>query len=112
MRTHRGVHRRIGALDMVPFVPLRDLGLANAVARVRAFREALGRTHGVPVYFPCRSRLPNPGAEAARRGIAVARAERVGLAPRTAFDGRSPDSVGLPDLTPAHYLDTHLDGLP
>jgi len=51
-------------------------------------------------------------AEAARRGIAVARAEMVGRAPRAAFDGRSPGSVGLPDLTPAHYLDTHLDGLP
>jgi hypothetical protein len=51
-------------------------------------------------------------AEAARRGIAGARAELVGLVPRAAFDGRFPGSVGLPDLTPAHYLDTHLDGLP
>jgi glutamate formiminotransferase len=33
MGKHRGVHRRIGALDVVPFVPLRTLGMADAVPR-------------------------------------------------------------------------------
>ena len=51
-------------------------------------------------------------AEAAQRGIAVARGELVGLAPRAAFDGRSPSSVGLADMKPEQYLDTHLDALP
>ncbi|MGH7397088.1 MAG: glutamate formimidoyltransferase, partial [Candidatus Rokuibacteriota bacterium] len=47
-------------------------------------------------------------AEAARRGVGVRRAELVGLAPRAAFAGRSPESVGLVDFTPDLYLDTHL----
>lgn len=49
---------------------------------------------------------------AARRGIPVARSELVGLAPRAAFDGRAPDSVGLAGMQSAQYLDTHLDALP
>jgi glutamate formiminotransferase len=47
-------------------------------------------------------------AEAARRGIAIKRAELVGLAPRAAFEGRAPESVGLPDLTDAGYLESWL----
>jgi hypothetical protein len=47
-------------------------------------------------------------AEAGRRGVAIRRAELVGLAPRAAFAGRSPASVGLPDFTPARELETQL----
>ncbi|HET8576727.1 MAG TPA: glutamate formiminotransferase, partial [Methylomirabilota bacterium] len=47
-------------------------------------------------------------AEAARRGVAVGRGELVGLTPRAAFEGRAPATVGLPDLTEADYLETHL----
>jgi glutamate formiminotransferase len=46
--------------------------------------------------------------EAARRGIRVRRAELVGVAPRAAFAGRAPESVGLTDFTPALLLDTYL----
>ncbi|PYM78763.1 MAG: hypothetical protein DME13_28125 [Candidatus Rokuibacteriota bacterium] len=45
---------------------------------------------------------------AARRGIAIERAELVGLAPRAAFAGRAPASVGLPEFTSAQELDVHL----
>jgi glutamate formiminotransferase len=47
-------------------------------------------------------------AEAARRGIAIRRAELVGLAPRAAFEGRPPETVGLPDLADTKYLDAYL----
>ena len=46
--------------------------------------------------------------EAARRGIAVRRGELVGLAPRAAFEGREPESLGLVDFAPHQYLETHL----
>jgi glutamate formiminotransferase len=49
--------------------------------------------------------------EAARRGLAVRRGELVGLAPRAAFAGRSPASVGLVEFTPDLLLDTHLGDL-
>jgi glutamate formiminotransferase / 5-formyltetrahydrofolate cyclo-ligase len=225
MRRHHGVHPRIGALDVVPFVPLRGLDMDEAVARARAVGEALGRTHGVPVFFygaaarsAARRSLrairggeyeglpatladaagrpdagpprfdPRKGAtavgardvlvaynvwlhsadlEAARaiarairesagglprvqamgvplahqgrvqvsmnlldhrvtslarafdavraeadtRGITIERGELVGLAPRAAFEGRAPEGVGIRDMRPEQYLETHLDAL-
>ena len=222
MREHHGIHPRIGALDVLPFVPLRELAMDDAVAVARRVGERLGREHGVPVYFygaaatrterravrdirrgeyeglaarladpawcpdcgpavfhprggamaigardilvayniwldssdlgaakaiasavressgglPCVQALGLPlerrglvqvsmnlldyrrtgiaraydavAAEAARRGIPIKRAELVGLAPRAAFEGRAPASVGLPDLTDARYLETYL----
>jgi glutamate formiminotransferase len=51
-------------------------------------------------------------AEADARGIVIGRAELVGLAPRAAFEGRAPESVGLPDIRREQYLETHLDALP
>jgi glutamate formiminotransferase / 5-formyltetrahydrofolate cyclo-ligase len=222
MREHRGIHPRMGALDVLPFVPLRDLAMDDAVALARRVGERLGREHGLPVYlYGAAARRPerravreirrgeyeglprkladpawspdcgpstfNPrvgaaavGARdvlvaynvwldsrdlgaardiaravressgglacvqalglplerrglvqvamnlldyrrtgiaraydavtelAARRGIAVKRAELVGLAPRAAFEGRASESVGLPDLPDTAYLETFL----
>jgi glutamate formiminotransferase len=222
MREHRGIHPRIGALDVLPFVPLRDVSMDEAVALARRVGERLGRDHGVPVYFygaaatrPERravrdirrgeyeglaARLADPAwcpdcgpalfhprggaiaigardilvafnvwldtqdlaaaraiasavressgglpsvqalglplerrglvqvsmnlldhrrtgigraydavaAEAARRGIPIKRAELVGLAPRAAFEGRAPETIGLPDLDETKYLESYL----
>jgi glutamate formiminotransferase / 5-formyltetrahydrofolate cyclo-ligase len=222
MREHHGIHPRIGALDVLPFVPLRDFSMDDAVAVARHVGERLGREHGVPVYFygavatrperravrdirqgeyeglarrladpawcpdcgpaafhprggamaigardvlvayniwldssdlsaakaiasavressgglPCVQALGLPlerrrlvqvsmnlldyrrtgiaraydavAAQAARRGIPIKRAELVGLAPRAAFEGRFPSSVGLPDLPDAAYIETYL----
>ena len=222
MERHRGLHPRMGALDVLPFVPLRDATMTDAAAVARRVGEAIGRAHDVPVYFygaaatapgrrllidvrrgeyeglprklrdaawrpdagPARfnartgaaavgardvlvaynvwldsndleaaqavaravressgglpavqamgGRLTRRGltqvamnlldyrrtsiprafdavrSEAARRGVAVRRGELVGLAPRAAFEGRTPESVGLVDFSPDRYLDTHL----
>ena len=51
MREHHGIHPRIGALDVLPFVPLREVTMDDAVAIARRVGERLGREHGVPVYF-------------------------------------------------------------
>jgi glutamate formiminotransferase len=219
------VHRRIGALDVVPFVPLVGTTLDEAAALARAVGEDLGRAHGVPVYLygaaattPERhslrairageyeglpARLADPAwrpdagparfdpakgatavgardvlvaynvwldtddleaargiarsiressgglprlqalglplarrglvqvsmnlldyrvtslprvfdavrAEAGRRGVAVRRGELVGLAPRAAFAGRAPATLGINDMTPEQYLDSHVAAL-
>jgi glutamate formiminotransferase / 5-formyltetrahydrofolate cyclo-ligase len=47
-------------------------------------------------------------AEAARRGIPIKRAELVGLAPRAAFEGRAPETIGIPDFDEAKYLESYL----
>ena len=220
MREHRGIHPRLGALDVLPFVPLRDLSMADAVAIARRVGHAIAAVPGLPVYFygaattrsepravrdirrgeyeSLAARFTDPAwwpdagpavfvprlgavmvgargvlvaynvwldsrdlgaaraiaravressgglasvqalglplerrglvhvsmnlldwrrtgiarawdavaAEAARRGLAITRAELVGLAPRAAFEGRAPESVGLPDLPDAAYLES------
>jgi glutamate formiminotransferase len=50
-------------------------------------------------------------SEAGRRGVPIKRGELVGLAPRAAFEGRAPETVGLGDMKLEQYLDTHLDAL-
>ncbi|MGI9038816.1 MAG: glutamate formimidoyltransferase [Gemmatimonadota bacterium] len=50
MREHAGEHPRQGALDVVPFIPLRDLETEQAVAIARRFGEWLGK-RDVPVYY-------------------------------------------------------------
>ena len=222
MRTHRGHHPRLGALDVVPFVPLRDYTMADAVRIAHRVGQAIAAAHTLPVYFygaaatrPERTavreirrseyeglaaRLNTPGgwpdagpavfvprrggamvgardilvaynvwldsrdlgaardiaravressgglpavqalgvslerrglvqvsmnlldyrltgiasaydavtAEATGRGITIRRSELVGLAPRAAFEGRAPETVGLPNLPDSAYLETYL----
>lgn len=50
MREHQGEHPRQGALDVVPFIPLREVTTERAVEVARAFGEWLGE-QGVPVYY-------------------------------------------------------------
>lgn len=57
LRGHRGLHPRIGAVDVVPFVPLRGVTLDDCVQLSRAFAQALWQRHGVPVYFYAHSAL-------------------------------------------------------
>jgi len=48
LRCKRGEHPRIGALDVVPFVPFGDATLADAAALARDAAAALWSAHGVP----------------------------------------------------------------
>jgi glutamate formiminotransferase len=51
LRVHRGIHPRVGALDVVPFVPLRDATMADAVALAHEAGRALAGRHALPVYY-------------------------------------------------------------
>ena len=51
MRGHRGEHPRLGAVDVVPFVPISGMTMNDAVALAHRFGEEVGARHGVPVYF-------------------------------------------------------------
>jgi glutamate formiminotransferase len=50
MRGHRGGHPRVGAVDVVPFVPIQGLEMKEAVQISREFGRDLGR-RGVPVFY-------------------------------------------------------------
>ncbi len=51
MRTHKGSHPRMGAVDVVPFVPMRGMTMAEAVEIARRFGRAFAERHGIPVFF-------------------------------------------------------------
>ena len=48
---HQGVHPRIGAVDVVPFVPLRDVSIADCVNLAERLGERVGDELGIPVYL-------------------------------------------------------------
>jgi glutamate formiminotransferase len=47
---HRGAHPRVGALDVLPFVPLHDMGMPEAVVSAHRVGTRLGAM-GLPVYY-------------------------------------------------------------
>ena len=51
MRRHKGSHPRMGAVDVVPFVPMRGMTMAEAVEIARRFGRAFAQTHAIPVFF-------------------------------------------------------------
>ena len=51
MERHSGEHPRIGAVDVVPFVPLADSTMAEAVELARAFGARIADRYGLPVYL-------------------------------------------------------------
>ena len=51
LRAHRGVHPRIGAADVVPFVPLGDAPMTVCVELAQALGARLGSELGLPVYL-------------------------------------------------------------
>ena len=66
LRTHAGAHPRIGALDVIPFVPLAGVTMEDCIALARDVGTRLAAEHDVPVYFyaraatrPDRVRLPD-----------------------------------------------------
>jgi glutamate formiminotransferase / 5-formyltetrahydrofolate cyclo-ligase len=92
MQKHKGAHPRLGAVDVVPFVPLRGVSNEEAVALARQLGDWIGE-QGVPVYYyqdaamrPERELLPD-----------VRRGEYEGLAARI----ETPE--GAPDAGPAVF---------
>lgn len=73
---HSGVHPRLGAVDVVPFVPLVGDGLDVAAEVARRWGERAARELGVPVFF-------YGTADPQDRSLPEVR--------RTAFRGRLPD---------------------
>lgn len=51
MRQHQGAHPRIGAVDVVPFVPISGVTMDDCVALARRLGERLATDFAVPVYL-------------------------------------------------------------
>jgi glutamate formiminotransferase/formiminotetrahydrofolate cyclodeaminase len=86
---HRGEHPRMGATDVVPFIPLSDVTMEECVALARRLGARIGSELGIPVFYyaeaatrPDRSRLPD-----IRKGEFEGLRDRIGADP-----DRVPDS--------------------
>ena len=51
LRVHRGAHPRIGAVDVVPFIPLGQIPMSACVALAHRVGQAIADRFDVPVYL-------------------------------------------------------------
>jgi glutamate formiminotransferase / 5-formyltetrahydrofolate cyclo-ligase len=51
MRRHEGEHPRIGAVDVVPFIPFGSAQMADAVDIAHRFGKTFSARNSIPVYF-------------------------------------------------------------
>lgn len=51
LRQHSGVHPRIGAVDVIPLVPLRDISLSACADLARGLGKRIGEALDLPVYL-------------------------------------------------------------
>jgi glutamate formiminotransferase len=86
LRHHEGQHPRIGAVDVVPFVPLGDTTMDECVALARRFGARIAARFDLPVYLYAQ---------------AATRADRVVLADvrRPQFEGLR-EQIGEPEREP------------
>ena len=87
LRRHRGVHPRIGAVDVVPFVPVRDTSMAECVELAGRLGRTVAERFSVPVflYGEAATRPERRALEEIRRG------QFEGLAGKMASDLWEPD---------------------
>lgn len=87
LRTHRGVHPRLGALDVVPFIPLEGATLDDCISASRQFARDFADAFGVPVFlYEYSATVPER-----RRLERIRRGEFEGLATKMLQPGWSPD---------------------
>jgi glutamate formiminotransferase / 5-formyltetrahydrofolate cyclo-ligase len=87
LRTHQGEHPRLGAVDVVPFVPIEGVTMAECVALAREVATAVAERFGLPVF------LYEEAAESPlRRNLEdIRRGEFEGLAAKMATPEWRPD---------------------
>ena len=96
LRHHEGVHPRVGAVDVVPFVPLGATPMETAVAAAERLGVEVARRFGIPVY------LYEKAARDPRR-TALADVRRGGF---EGFPARIVDPAWAPDFGPARVHPT------
>jgi glutamate formiminotransferase len=87
MERHAGEHPRIGAVDVIPFIPLGDTSMAACVDLARAFGARLAGRHQVPVYLYAQAAVRADRVKLAD----VRRGQYEGLKAEIGQNGRQPD---------------------
>lgn len=91
LRRHKGEHPRMGAVDVVPFIPIEGATMADCVALAKAVAAAVAERVGVPIYL-----YEEAAAGPHRRNLEdIRRGEFEGLA------AKMKDASWAPDFGPA-----------
>lgn len=94
MTSHKGAHPRMGAVDVVPFVPVSGVTMEECADLARRLGERAGRELGIPIYL-----YESAASRPERRNLADVRAgEYEGLAKKLA------DPAWKPDFGPATFV--------
>jgi len=88
LNQHTGEHPRIGATDVVPFVPIKGISMPECVQMARRLGQRVGDELGIPVYLyeAAATRPERTNLENIRRGQYEALKEEIGVKPE-----RQPD---------------------
>jgi len=87
LRTHRGEHPRMGAVDVVPFVPIEGVTMAECIALAKKVGAAVADRFKIPVYL-----YEEASTNPARKNLEdIRRGEFEGLAAKMATAGWTPD---------------------
>jgi glutamate formiminotransferase / 5-formyltetrahydrofolate cyclo-ligase len=87
LRAHRGAHPRLGAVDVVPFIPIEGVTMAECVALARSVAEEVANRFKLPIYL-----YEDASANPARKNLEdIRRGEFEGLAAKMAKAEWAPD---------------------
>jgi glutamate formiminotransferase len=87
LRGHRGEHPRLGAVDVIPFVPIEGVTMDACVAPAKDVGREVAERFGVPVYL-----YEDASTNPARKNLEdIRRGEFEGLAAKMAAAGWTPD---------------------
>jgi len=87
LRVHKGEHPRLGAVDVVPFVPIEGVTMAECVALAKKVGAAVADRFKVPVFL-----YEEASTNPSRKNLEdIRRGEFEGLAAKMATPGWAPD---------------------
>jgi len=87
LRAHQGEHPRLGAVDVVPFVPIEGVTMAQCVELAKDVAREVASRFGVPIYL-----YEEASSNPARKNLEdIRRGEFEGLAAKMASEGWAPD---------------------
>ncbi len=118
LRKHRGIHPRIGALDVLPFVPLRDASMDDAAALAHEAGARIWDRYRVPSFFygaaaraPQRASSPTcvpASSKGSKRASLVCRRTSARFA---RHDRAGAIAIGARNLLVAFNVELHSDDL-
>jgi glutamate formiminotransferase len=87
MRRHQGQHPRMGAVDVVPFIPVKNIGVAEAVEISKAVAKEAAETYNLPIFLYEQS-APRPERQ---NLAAIRKGQFEGMADKIKQPGWAPD---------------------